>query len=214
VSAVHAAEQRPATQRGAVDGHCASVVQLWPTGFGTHAPLLHVDPLGQVVVEQSGTHWPSAQTSPVGHSLLKRQAFVAAVHDPSTHTWPALQSAFDVQAHGSVVPQVGPASGGVTGASVPASVGVPFGTQLDATQESPVGQSAFVVQPIGVGGFVPGATQSPPLQTAPWGHWSFEAHDCSHPAVVQTDPLGQSEDPVQDFVPGALTLLQEKPSHW
>jgi hypothetical protein len=79
---------------------------------------------------------------------------------------------------------------------------------------SPAGQSAFVVQPTGGGGFVPGAMQRPPLQTVPCGQSPFEVHDCSQPSVVHTDPVGQSSDPVQLLFPGAPTPLHENPSHW
>jgi hypothetical protein len=216
---VQAGVHLPATQTGAVAGHCEDDVHVFPVvGFGSHAPFEHVYPAGHDVALQSGTHCPSAHTSPAGHWLENWQAFDVAVQTPATQTWPVAHSAFPVQAHGpSVPPQVGPASWPPSVPGGPASgggVGVPPSTptQTLATHASPMGQSAFVVHCTGVPGVVPGGTQSPDVQTSPWGHCPLDEHDCSHPPVVQTNPLGQLFVPVHETVLGGETGAHEYPS--
>jgi hypothetical protein len=102
----------PAAQIGVEPEHCAPVVHEVP-GFGSHAPFVHVEPVGHVEgeVAHEGTHSPSSQTSPDAHWLEYSHAFVDAVHAPATQTWFVAHSVSAVHGHGpSVPPQVGPES--------------------------------------------------------------------------------------------------------
>ena len=100
----------PPAQIGVEPEHSAPVVHEVP-GFGSHAPLVQVEPVGHAEVAQEGTHCPSSQTSPDAHWLEYSQAFVDAVHAPATQTWFVAHSVSAVHGHGpSVPPHVGPES--------------------------------------------------------------------------------------------------------
>jgi hypothetical protein len=177
-----------------------------------HAPLTQTDPLAHCAVAQEGTHCPSSHTSPEAHWLVYSQAFVEAVHAPATQTCPVEHSVFTVQGQGpSVPPQVGPAScpasGG--GAEAPASVA----THTFASHVKPTPQSAFVVHSTSVPGDEPGATQYPALHRVPCGQVLLEVQVCSHPFVVQADPVGHPVEPVHAVAVGGGTEAHEYPSH-
>jgi hypothetical protein len=69
---VQASEQRPATQKGAVDGHWLFEVQVVAAGVGWQTPALEqVKPAPQgIVALQAATHWPLSHTWLPVHWLL------------------------------------------------------------------------------------------------------------------------------------------------
>ncbi len=100
---MHAEVQVPDTQNGVEPEQSALVLQPVP-GLGTHAPLTHIEPEGQVVPEQAGRHLPSSQTSPVGHWLEYLQTVFDGSQAPATHTSPPEQSLFVVHGQGPLDP--------------------------------------------------------------------------------------------------------------
>jgi hypothetical protein len=190
------------------------LVHVEPVGVGTQAPFTQVVPVPHEVDEQSTTHWPLSHTSPAGQSLEYLHALAAAVHAPAAQTWPLAQSFAEAHGQGPFVP--------------------PHVSQTPLTQAWSLLQSLFALQaggaasaasppvsgfdasgvpesgePTGVPGLLPGGTQYPPLHASPWAQSLSTAHVCSHPCVVHTEPLPQSELTLHGGALGEGTLEHE-----
>lgn len=179
----------PPTHCGVSPLHSWSVVQPGPPGtVGWQTPLSQRKPVAHGAASQLARHWPSAHTFPASHSLENLHVFVGEVHDPEAHVWPAAQSVAAAQGQGPAVP--------------------PHAWQAPAMQVLPSPQSLFVVQSFVPPGSVPGAEQSPALQTSPLAHGRSSEQAVVQPLAVQTEPAGQLEAPVHACFAGGATLEQ------
>ena len=142
--------QTPATHFGVLPLQSLSDLQPLVDALGRHAPFTHEKPAAHGVVESHpATHCPLSQILPGLQSLEYLHVSLGGVHEPPAQTRPPVQSMVVVQGHGPLDP--------------------PHGWHWFATQALPEPQSAFVVHGLGVGGWLPGGTQRPDLQTSPCG---------------------------------------------
>jgi hypothetical protein len=166
-----------------------------PTGFGSQTVLTQVKPTPQADAAQLVRHWPSAQTFPSAHSLENLHVSWTGVHAPATQVRPVPQSLTAVQGQGPAVP--------------------PQAWQvLAAVHVLPLPQSFVAVHSFRVTGAEPGGAQKPPWQVSPRAQDASAPHAVAQPPLVQTEPAGQLESPVQGVVLGALTVEQPYASHW